>query len=175
GEAALAAGLAERTVIEHKHGEIPGRLVANHGQRAQSHHHLAVAGDGNHAAARLGQGEAQRGWHRKPHAAPGVEIVGAIPGGVAIPRGAAEPGGDQSVAALPQELGDEGAARDPGGRGRHRPNPLAPMMRWLTSTAALVRLLKARSAAAAKVSPTSSGRSTGKHLTPIASSTDLAA
>src|SRR5262249_7699537 len=172
----LAPGLAELLVVEHEHGEIPGCLIANYGQRAQPHHHLAVAGDGDHAPARLGQGEAERGWNSKAHATPGVEIFGAITGGEAIPGGAAEPGGDQSIAAMPQQLGDKRATCNPVGCGRHCcPNPLAPIMRWLTKTAALVRLLKARSAAAANVSPTSSDRSTGKHRTPMASSVGLTA
>src|SRR5436190_546563 len=175
-EAALTPRLAELLVVQHEDCEVLWCLVADHGQRPQPHHHFAVAGDGHDAAGGLGQRQAQRSRHREPHAAPGVEVFGAVAGGEAVPGRAAEPSDDQCIATVPEQLGDKRPARNlVGPVGHFCPNPLAPTMRWLTSTAALVRLLNARSAAAANVSPTSSALSTGKHLTPMASSVGLAA
>src|SRR5262249_46296161 len=110
--------------------------------------------------------------HRQSHPAPAVEVVGIVAGGEHVPAGAAEPGDDQRLAAPHQQLGDQRPARE---GIAHWPNPLAPMTRWLTITAALKRAWMARSAAAANVSPTSAARSTGKQRTPIASSTGRAA
>src|SRR5262249_10438241 len=165
GEAALATGLSEALVVEHQDGQIAGSLIGDHRQRADPHQHLAVAGDAQTPAARRGQRPAKRGWDRQAHAAPGIEVFGGVPCREAIPGRTAETGDQQGGAATRQQLGHEGPSLDAVGalvgRAVHFwPNPLAPTTRWPISTAGLPRLLKAKSAAAAKVSPPSSALST---------------
>ena len=46
---------------------------------------------------------------REAHAAPGIEILGAVAGGEAVPGRAAEAAHDQRSAALREQLGDERA------------------------------------------------------------------
>src|SRR5690606_14837423 len=182
GQPGLAACLAEVLVVEHQDGEVLRVLVGNDGEGADAHQHLAVTRQCEHAARGLGERDTEGGRDCEAHAAPGVEVLGAVARGEGVPGRTAKAGNDERIAAALQQLGDEGAALDLvrsgcGGaiRAHFCPNPLAPITRWLTRTAAESRPWKARSAAAAKVSPTSAALSTGKHFTPMASRAGRAA
>src|SRR5690606_36827690 len=143
--------------------------IGDDAEGANAHQYLTVTGQRQHATRGLREGKAQSGRNRDTHAAPRVKVLRAVARGEGVPRGAPQTRNNEGIAAALQQFGDEGAALDlvrPGCGGSVRahfcPNPLAPMTRWLTRTAAESRPWKARSASAAKVSPTSEGSSTWK-------------
>ena len=95
GQAGLPPGLAEVLVVEHQDGEVARRLIGDHRKRADPHHHLAVAGEAQHAAIGLGDRDTERGREGEAHAAPGIEVLRVVAGGRAIPGRAAETRNDE--------------------------------------------------------------------------------
>ncbi len=100
----LHSGLAVALVIHDDDAQVPGPLHRDGRQRAQSHEHLAVAGDHQHPPRRLGQGEAEADHGRAPHSAPDVEVRLSIARRGGVPAGAAQSGYQQRVAALGEDL-----------------------------------------------------------------------
>src|SRR5690606_34468177 len=102
----LAARLAEMLVVENENAKVLRRLVGDNAERADAHHHLAVAGNREDAALGLRERNAQCRGYGKAHATPRVEILGLIAGGGDVPCRAAETRHDESVATVLEKLRD---------------------------------------------------------------------
>src|SRR4051794_18662613 len=162
GVALLAPGLAIGLVVEHRDREIARVLRRDRRQRAEAHEELAVAGDDEHRASRLREGEPEPDHRGAAHRAPKIEVERMIAGGGDVVGRRAEPGDDQEVAPALQEPRDGGA---PVERRRHFANTLAPMRRCERSTAVAVSASNVM-AAAPTTSATSAGASARITWTP---------
>ncbi len=106
----LAAGFAVGLVVQHHDREIARLLLADGGQAAHAHQHLAVAGDHDDRQFRLRQRQAETDHDRAAHGAPQIEIAVVVAGGGdVIGRGAEAADRDRALAVV-QKAGDDRAA-----------------------------------------------------------------
>src|SRR5262249_27380198 len=94
-------------IVEHDDDEIARLLDPDRGKAAQSHQGLAVARKHQYPARRLGQSKAKADHGGTPHGSPKIEIERMIAAGRNIESGGPEPGHDQQVLAVDEEVPDK--------------------------------------------------------------------
>src|SRR3984893_2855785 len=107
GVARLHAGLAIVLIVEHDDDEIARLLDPDGGKAAQSHQGLAVARQHENPTRRLCQRKTETDHGGAAHRAPEIEVERMIATGRNVIGGRAEPGNDQQIFAVDEQLLDE--------------------------------------------------------------------
>src|ERR1700730_1199809 len=107
GVARLHAGLAIVLIVEHDDDEIARLLDPDGGKAAQSHQGLAVTRQHENPTRRLCQRKTETDHGGAAHRAPEIEVERMIATGRNVIGGRAEPGNDQQIFAVDEQLLDE--------------------------------------------------------------------
>src|ERR1700730_1837147 len=107
GVARLHAGLAIVLIVEHDDDEIARLFDPDGGKAAQSHQGLAITRQHENPTRRLRQRKAETDHGGAAHGTPEIEVEWMITTGRNVVGGRAEPGHDQQIFAVDEQLLDE--------------------------------------------------------------------